>query len=60
MSDKGLFSKIYKELQKLNNKKMSNRIKKWEKDLNKHLIEENKHLINKLMKRCLTSYVTRE
>ena len=59
-TDKELISKLYKQLLPLHSRKINDPIKKWSKELNKHISKEDIQMAHKHLKRCSTSLLIRQ
>jgi hypothetical protein len=51
-SDRGLKTRIYRDLKKLNSSKINNTMRKWANELNRDLSKEEVQMATKHMKKC--------
>jgi hypothetical protein len=58
--NKGLISRIHRQLKKLNLQRISIPMKKWARELNRELSKEEVQMASKYMKKCSTSLVIKE
>jgi hypothetical protein len=59
-SDKGLITRIYRELKKLNSPKIKEPIKKWASEINRTFSKEEVQMAKKHMKKCSASLAIKE
>jgi hypothetical protein len=60
ISDRGLITRIYRELKTLNSPKISETIKKWATELNRTFSKEEVQMAKKHMKKCSPSLAIKE
>jgi hypothetical protein len=59
-SDKGLITRVYRELKKLNSPKISESIKKWATEFNRTFSKEEIQMAKRHMKKCSPSLAIKE